>query len=112
MDGDIQTYRHVFDDGTEQRRFMGECSDKKVVITGGSSGMGLALAELLVRGGAHVVITGRSQAKLYAARELLPRGIRVNAISPGPIDSGILGTTNLSKRPLSSSGRSGPRATP
>ena len=27
---------------------MGEYSDKNVVITGGSSGMGLALAELLV----------------------------------------------------------------
>ncbi|NEE00842.1 SDR family oxidoreductase [Phytoactinopolyspora halotolerans] len=50
---------------------MGKYSDKNVVITGGSSGMGLALAELLVQGGARVVITGRSQAKLDAARERL-----------------------------------------
>lgn len=50
---------------------MGKYSDKDVVITSGSSGMGLALAELLVQGGARVVITGRSQAKLDAARERL-----------------------------------------
>ncbi|MEU9558201.1 SDR family oxidoreductase [Streptomyces fumanus] len=50
---------------------MGEYSGKSVVITGGSSGMGLALAELLVRGGARVLITGRSRAKLDAARERL-----------------------------------------
>ena len=31
----------------------------------------------------------RSMARTFA-RELLPRGIRVNAVSPGPIDSGIL----------------------
>lgn len=50
---------------------MGKYSDKNVVITGGSSGMGLALAELLVQGGARVVITGCSPAKLDAARERL-----------------------------------------
>ena len=38
----------------------------------------------------------RSMARTFS-RELLPRGIRVNAISPGPIDSGILETMNLSK---------------
>lgn len=53
---------------------MGEYGDKNVVITGGSSGMGLALAELLVRGGARVVVTGRSQAKLDMARERLGDG--------------------------------------
>lgn len=35
----------------------------------------------------------RSMARTFS-RELLPRGIRVNAISPGPIDSGILETMN------------------
>lgn len=50
---------------------MGEYSDKNVVITGGGSGMGFALAKLLVEGGARVVITGRSQAALDTARERL-----------------------------------------
>jgi len=50
---------------------MDEYSDKNVVITGGGSGMGFAMAKLLVDGGARVVITGRSQATLDAARERL-----------------------------------------
>ncbi|ONI91135.1 short-chain dehydrogenase [Saccharothrix sp. ALI-22-I] len=50
---------------------MGKYSDKNIVITGGGSGMGFALAKLLVDGGARVVITGRSQATLDAARERL-----------------------------------------
>jgi NAD(P)-dependent dehydrogenase (short-subunit alcohol dehydrogenase family) len=50
---------------------MGNYSDKNIVITGGGSGMGLALAKLLADGGARVAITGRSQATLDAAREKL-----------------------------------------
>jgi NAD(P)-dependent dehydrogenase (short-subunit alcohol dehydrogenase family) len=50
---------------------MGKLSDKNAVITGGGSGMGFAMAKLLVDGGARVVITGRSQATLDAARERL-----------------------------------------
>ncbi|MFD6989877.1 SDR family oxidoreductase [Streptomyces sp. NPDC059943] len=50
---------------------MGRYSDKNAVITGGASGMGFAMAKLLVEGGARVVITGRSQATLDAARERL-----------------------------------------
>jgi NAD(P)-dependent dehydrogenase (short-subunit alcohol dehydrogenase family) len=46
-------------------------SDKNAVITGGGTGMGFALAKRLVDGGARVVITGRSQATLDAAREQL-----------------------------------------
>lgn len=44
---------------------------KKVVITGGSSGLGLATAKLLTDEGARVLITGRTQAKLDSALEKL-----------------------------------------
>ncbi|MFD6397159.1 SDR family oxidoreductase [Nocardia sp. NPDC060249] len=50
---------------------MGAYSDKNVVITGAGSGIGLALAKLLVAGGARVAITGRSHTSLDTARERL-----------------------------------------
>ncbi|MFG2677583.1 SDR family oxidoreductase [Streptomyces sp. NPDC048392] len=50
---------------------MGKYSNKNAVITGGGSGMGFAMAELLVADGARVVITGRSAATLDTARERL-----------------------------------------
>ncbi|GHE83674.1 SDR family oxidoreductase [Streptomyces spiralis] len=50
---------------------MDEYSGKNVVITGGASGMGFAMARLLADGGARVVITGRSRARLDAARRQL-----------------------------------------
>lgn len=46
---------------------MGKLDGKIAVITGGSTGMGLATAKLFVREGAKVVITGRDQATLDAA---------------------------------------------
>ncbi|MET7399724.1 SDR family oxidoreductase [Dactylosporangium sp. NPDC005572] len=51
--------------------------DKKVVITGGSTGFGFAAARLLADGGARVLITGRDEKALDAARERLG----VNAIA-------------------------------
>ena len=42
---------------------------KKVVIVGGSSGMGLAGAKAAAEHGAHVIIAGRSEEKLNAALE-------------------------------------------
>ena len=50
---------------------MGRYENKKVVITGGSSGLGLATARLLVADGARVLITGRDRGKLATARDEL-----------------------------------------
>ena len=44
---------------------------KKVVIIGGTSGMGLATAKMLLDGGARVLVTGRSQAGLDSAQKEL-----------------------------------------
>jgi NAD(P)-dependent dehydrogenase (short-subunit alcohol dehydrogenase family) len=52
-------------------------SGKNVVITGGGAGMGFALAQLLVDGGARVAITGRSRATLDAARDLGENAVAV-----------------------------------
>jgi len=47
---------------------------KKVVIIGGTSGIGLATAKLLVEGGARVLVTGRSQAGLESTQKELGKG--------------------------------------
>src|SRR3546814_15977441 len=46
---------------------MKKLEDKVAVITGGSSGIGLATAKRFVKEGAHVVITGRREKELEAA---------------------------------------------
>src|ERR1700688_1376084 len=51
-----------------------------VVVLGGSSGMGLATAKAAAAEGAQVVITGRSQEKLRAARAQLPTGSRAEVL--------------------------------
>lgn len=47
--------------------------DRVAVVTGGSSGIGLATARLLLQEGAHVAICGRDEARLAAAMETLGR---------------------------------------
>ncbi|RBP12310.1 NAD(P)-dependent dehydrogenase (short-subunit alcohol dehydrogenase family) [Roseiarcus fermentans] len=55
---------------------MGTYDGKRAVITGGTSGIGLATAKLLLDGGARVLVTGRTQALLDSARaELGDRAI-------------------------------------
>lgn len=44
-----------------------ELHQKRIVVTGGGSGIGLAMALALAAEGAHVVITGRGEAKLAEA---------------------------------------------
>jgi NAD(P)-dependent dehydrogenase (short-subunit alcohol dehydrogenase family) len=53
-----------------------QLSDKAVVVTGGSKGIGYACAEAFVAEGARVIIVSRSQANLDAALGRLPRGAR------------------------------------
>ncbi|MGW4396769.1 SDR family oxidoreductase [Amycolatopsis nivea] len=50
---------------------MGQLESKTAVVTGGSSGIGLAAAERLAGEGAHVFITGRNQGALDAAAKTI-----------------------------------------
>ncbi len=50
---------------------MEKYQDRKVVIIGGTSGMGLATAKMLLDGGARVLVTGRSKEGLESAQKEL-----------------------------------------
>ncbi|MEH7153964.1 short-chain dehydrogenase, partial [Bacillus thuringiensis] len=45
--------------------------DSRIVIIGGSSGIGLATATQAIKQGAHVIIAGRSEEKLKVSREVI-----------------------------------------
>ena len=53
---------------------MGRYEAKRTVIIGGTSGIGLATAKMLLDGGARVLVTGRSQAGLESAQKELGKG--------------------------------------
>ena len=53
---------------------MEQYQGKKAVVIGGTSGMGLATAKMLLDGGAQVLVTGRSQAGLESAQKDLGTG--------------------------------------
>ena len=52
---------------------MGKLSGKVAVITGGTTGIGLATARLFAAEGAKVIVTGRNAETLAAARKELAR---------------------------------------
>lgn len=69
---------------------MNKYAGKRVVITGGSSGLGLVTAQLLVDEGARVLITGRDQEALDTARRRLGEralAVRSDAASLPDVDA-------------------------
>ena len=69
---------------TSKDFFVGKLNGKTALITGGSSGIGLASARLFINEGARVAITGRDQVGLAAARQSL--GADVLAVSSDVTD--------------------------
>ena len=64
-------------------------ADGTIVVIGGSSGIGLAVARRSLDDGATVVIAGRSQQRLDAARADLARtGPPAGRLSAHPVDIG------------------------
>lgn len=51
---------------------MSRLSGKKAVISGGTHGMGFAIAKALLEAGAEVLLTGRNERNIDAAQEALP----------------------------------------
>lgn len=64
-----------------------ELRGKTILITGGGSGIGLESARQFIAEGAHVIITGRNQAKLAAAKELLPSLTAIKSDVENPEDA-------------------------
>src|ERR1017187_9769352 len=73
---------------------MAKHAGKKVLITGGTSGIGLATARLLVYEGARVMLTGRTKDTLEAARKEFGE----NAIVVESDAASLTDIENLAKR--------------
>ncbi len=91
--------------------------DDKVVIVGGSSGIGLGVAEALLAEGASVTIVGKTSEKLEAARKTLGADDRVTTVAAdvtGPTIPSMNPSrfvSNVRPRPRSTrSGAASPRA--
>jgi len=63
------------DTPNERQKIMKKLEGKVAVITGGSSGIGLATARRFVEEGAHVVITGRREKELQEAAAAINRNV-------------------------------------
>ena len=70
---------------------MASLMDKKVIVVGGSSGIGLGVADAALQNGADLVIVGRSQDKLQAAKRALAANGRVRSIAADMTDDVEIG---------------------
>jgi NAD(P)-dependent dehydrogenase (short-subunit alcohol dehydrogenase family) len=67
---------------------MGQLDGKTALVTGGTSGIGLATAQRLAEEGAYVFITGRDQARLTEAAEKIgAHGVRSDISKPEELDA-------------------------
>jgi NAD(P)-dependent dehydrogenase (short-subunit alcohol dehydrogenase family) len=77
---------------------MGRYEGKRAVIIGGTSGIGLATAKMLIDGGASVLVTGRSQAGLdMAQKEIGDDALVVSSDARSLTDIGALASTVQAK---------------
>jgi NAD(P)-dependent dehydrogenase (short-subunit alcohol dehydrogenase family) len=72
---------------TERGRSMSRFTGKKAVISGGTHGMGFAIAKMLLESGADVLITGQNERNIDSARKALPRAhvVRTDAANMAAI---------------------------
>src|SRR6516165_5540116 len=71
---------------------MGLLDGKRALVTGGTTGLGLAIAERFRREGAHVVITGRDHELGRRAEQALGPGVRfvaADAADPDAVASSV-----------------------
>ena len=83
----LEQFVQKFHGGKEKS--MGALDNRVAVITGGSSGIGLAMAKRFVEEGAHVYITGRPQVELENAVAQIGKNIvavRGDVTSPDDLD--------------------------
>jgi len=67
-----------------------DLKEKTILITGGGSGIGLEAAKQFLEIGAKVIITGRNQDKLNAAKQLYPSLIAIQSDAGNEADAQIL----------------------
>lgn len=67
---------------------MGRFQGKRILITGGTSGMGLAGALRIISEGGQVAVTGLSAERLENARNLLPAAKLISANCRQPLADG------------------------
>lgn len=69
--------------------------NKKYIITGGSSGLGLEIARSLIRSGAQVIITGRNEMKLEEAQKSLGENCEYYAIDVSDVKANDVFMKNM-----------------
>src|SRR5882762_8074771 len=74
----FENVHHTISENEDE--LMARLDGKVAVITGGSSGIGLASAQRFIEEGAHVFITGRRQSELDKAKALIGDGVTTVAV--------------------------------